>query len=206
MENGKHETAVATALSEIFQRGSDPTNETCLRCGKHISKHFGLNDYRCNPKPDMPPEKRKDLKEALGSARKADLTHIRTAFMNYGARACEYGNVKYERSNYLREVGGTGKNFERLRAYLRAAASHIFAVLDSMEAHQANDPNLLDEEGMKKAAYCEDTDSTPGAKVGASGLPHLCGAVASLMMAITQATVYGLLPKDPGCPWERKQG
>lgn len=149
---------------------------------------------------------RKDLKEGLTSGRKADITHVRTPFMIYASRACEYGNAKYERSNYLRPLAGTGvgKDFERLRAYLRAAASHIYAVLDAMEEHQATDPELRNAEEMKRAAYCEDTDTKSGDKVGASGLPHLCGAAASLMMAITQATNYGLLPKDPGRPWEKK--
>lgn len=145
-----------------------------------------------------------DMKEALSSVRKADTTHIRTPLLVYGARACEYGSAKYERANYLRPVGGPTENYERLRAYLRAAKSHIEAVLDSMEMHQSQDPKLVDVEGMKAAAYCKDTDTKPGDKVGPSGLPHLCGAVASLMMGITQATVYGLLPADPGQPWTKQ--
>lgn len=147
----------------------------------------------------------KDLKEGLSSARKADLTHVRTPFMVYTSRPCEYGSVKYERSNFMRRVSigdqPSKADFERFRSYLRAAASHIFQVLDSMEAHQANDPSLLDIEGMKRAAYAVDTDVTPGAKVGASMLPHIAPACASLNMAITQATACGLLPVDPGTPW-----
>lgn len=149
-------------------------------------------------------EPKKDLKEGLSSNRKPDTTHIRTPFMNYCARACEYGNAKYQRANYLRKVGGVKEDFLRLRAYLRAAKSHIDCTLDSMELHQADDPDLQDEEGMKRAAFCEDTDSTPNAPIGASGLPHLCGSAASIMMAITQAATYGLLPYDPGRPWEKK--
>ena len=145
-----------------------------------------------------------DLKEGLSSNRKADTTHIRTPLLVYGARACEYGSAKYERANYLRPVGSTAGDFNRLRAYLRAAQSHITQVLDSMEMHQSQDPNLTDEAGMKRSAYCEDTDTKPGDKVGPSGLPHLCGAVASLMMGITQATTYGLLPADPGTPWVKE--
>ena len=155
----------------------------------------------------------KDLKEALGSARKADVTHVRSGIKRYIARACEYGSAKYERGNYLRPAaagakrGGTQApelvraDFNRLRAYLRAAASHIDATLDAMELHLAEDPQLLDVEGMRRAAYAEDTDAKPGCRVGASGLPHVAHAAASLMMAIEQATVYGLLPDDPGEPW-----
>lgn len=146
--------------------------------------------------------KKKDLKEALSGGRKADITHIRTPLLTYGARACEYGSEKYERANFLRETPGLKQDFERLRGYLRAALSHINTTLDSMEYHQANDPDLEDLEGMRAAAYCEDVDVKPNQPVVASRLPHLCGAVASLNMAITQATRCGLLPLDPGRPWE----
>jgi hypothetical protein len=145
--------------------------------------------------------KKKDLKEALSGSRKADITHMRTPFLVYGSRACEYGDDKYTRGNYAREMATTAEDYVRLRAYLRAAASHILTTLDSMEYHQADDPDLTDVEGMKAAAYAEDTDYKEGQAIGASGLPHLCGAVASLNMAITQATRCGLLPDDPGTPW-----
>jgi hypothetical protein len=143
----------------------------------------------------------KDMKEGLTSTRKADITHVRTSIMVYIARACEYGSSKYERANYSRAADGT--DFARLRSYLRAAASHVFATLDEMERHQADDPGLTDEEGMRAAAYAEDTDAKPGCPVGSSRLPHLAHAAASLMMAIEQATLYGLLPADPGQPWRK---
>lgn len=143
----------------------------------------------------------KDMKESLGDVRKADITHIRTPMLVYGARACEYGSSKYERANYMRPVESTRADFERLRSYLRAGLSHIQQTLDSMEAHQATDPNLTDDIGMRRAAYSEDIDPDTTGKVGPSKLPHLCGAVASLNMAITQATRAGLLPTDPGQPW-----
>lgn len=149
----------------------------------------------------------KDLKAALGSDIKADITHVRTEFSNYTARACMYGNVKYERANYLRPTGGvhhtepTAEDFERFRAYLRAAISHAQQTLDAMEIHQSQDPELKDVDGMRRAAYAVDTDVTPGAKVGASFLPHVAPACASLNMAITQAVHCGLLPRDPGPTW-----
>lgn len=149
----------------------------------------------------------KDLKESLSSARKADLTHVRKAFMVYTARPCELGTIKYVRSNFLRTAapveGGAplAADFVRFRSYLRAAMAHIVEVLDAMEIHQATDPNLLDVEGMKRAAYAVDTDVTPGARVGASLLPHVAPACSSLMMAVTQAVNAGLLPADPGTPW-----
>jgi hypothetical protein len=153
----------------------------------------------------------KDLKEALSSNRKADTTHVRRAFQIYTARPCDYGSLKYERGNYRRPTGGaphtvpTKADFERFRAYLRAARDHLDDCLDSMEAHLANDPNLVDVEGMKRAAYAIDTDVSPGSEwLGPSNLPHVAPACASLNMAITQATDCGLLPKDPGTPWNTK--
>ena len=139
----------------------------------------------------------KDLKEALGNSSKPDITHVRTPLLNYIARACEYGDSKYQRGNYLRPVGGTKEDFERLRGYLRATMSHVLLTLDSMEKHLATDPHLEDEDGMRTAAYAPDLES---------GLPHLAHAGASIMMAITQACVYGLLPTDPGRPWEDSTG
>jgi hypothetical protein len=154
----------------------------------------------------------KDMKEGLTSSRKADTTHVRKSIKVYIARACEWGSVKYERGNFLRPVGdrtniveATRADFLRHRGYLRAAQDHIADGLDSMERHLALDPRLEDVEGMRRAAYAEDTDAKPGCPHGHSGLPHVAPAAASLMMAIEQATYYGLLPADPGQPWaERK--
>jgi hypothetical protein len=154
----------------------------------------------------------KDTKAALGTNLKPDITHCRTPFLNYTARASEYGTVKYVRANYVRPTdplhsgGHTRLDFERLRAYLRAAASHIIKTLDSMEYHQAMDPKLENLSGMVEAAYARDTDEPDeSSPVGASNLPHLAGACASLNMAITQAALCGLLPEDPGATWEMRE-
>lgn len=149
----------------------------------------------------------KDMKEGLTSSRKPDITHVRLPFMAYTARPCEYGSVKYERSNYLRPTGDgphsvpTAADFERFRKYLRAAVAHVVETLDAMETHQAGDPHLANVDAMKLAAYAADTDATPGARVGASMLPHVAHACASLQMAVCQAAACGLLPADPGTPW-----
>lgn len=149
----------------------------------------------------------KDMKASLSSSYKPDITHVRSAFLAYTARPSEYGEDKYERANYQRSVapegsaGPTAADVKRFRAYLRAAAGHIFQVLDALEKHQANDPNFEDVEGFKKAAYAIDTDTKVGDKVGPSLLPHVAPACASLNMAITQAVNCGLLPADPGTPW-----
>lgn len=151
-----------------------------------------------------------DMKESLAGTRKVDITHVRSGLMNYVSRNCEYGTDKYERSNYLRPVtpeGYTGVptklDWERFRQYLRAVVSHAFKTLDAMELHQSMDPRLEDSKGMQTAAYAVDTDVTPGAKVGASMLPHIGGAAASLNMALQQAIACGLLPEDPGTPWRK---
>lgn len=147
-----------------------------------------------------------DLKESLSSGRKPDISHMRTPFLVYGSRACEYGSAKYQRANFLRRTGGgMADDFQRLRSYLSAVQRHVLEVLDRMEAHQAVDPLLLDDDGMKVVAFCCDNDFTPGAPVGPSKLPHLCGAVASLNMAIAQAVDCGLLPRDPGQPWAKEK-
>lgn len=141
----------------------------------------------------------KDMKEALGSGLKPDITHVRKPIMVYSSRAGEYGSDKYERANYLRPVDGPRAAFERYRAYLRATIGHLVDNLDAMEKHQALDPHLEDVEGMKRAAYA--ADNTPGKGFPASGLPHAAHAAASLNMALAQAVDAGLLPADPGQPW-----
>ncbi len=147
----------------------------------------------------------KDLKEALSSGRKPDTTHVRTPFKVYCARACEYGDKtqggKYERANYLRPVKTMRDAFVRYRSYLGALDRHLSKTLDAMEKHQSTDPNLEVEDGMREAAYAEDTDAKPDCPVGASYLPSACGMSASLNMAIAQAVDAGLLPADPGQPW-----
>lgn len=144
----------------------------------------------------------RDLKEGLSSARKPDITHTRTVTMVYIARGSEYGTAKgYERANYARPMPDARGDFERFRAYLRAAVSHLNQTLDAMEMHQSQDPHLKDVHGMRAAAFAPDTDEMPGAKVGASLLPHVAHAAASLNMALQQATQCELLPRDPGQPW-----
>jgi hypothetical protein len=150
---------------------------------------------------------KKDMKEALSSGRKPDITHMRKATMVYGGRACEYGDKrkggKYVRANFRRPTGeGPAGDFLRFREYLRASFSHI---ADTLEMHEALDPEFKDVEGMKRAMYAEDTDSLEGCPVGPSGLPHVAHAVASINMAITQAVDCGMLPKDPGQPWRQNK-
>lgn len=145
----------------------------------------------------------RDMKAALGNGSKPDLTHVRTAFKVYTSRPCEYGGVKYVRGNYMRPTkdGTTKEAFERFREYLGSAERHISKMFDSMERHLAVDPNLEDEEGMRRAAYAADTD--PGNEnVGPSNLPHVAHLCAGTMMGIEQAIMSGLLPADPGQPWD----
>lgn len=152
-----------------------------------------------------------DLKEALSSHRKPDITHVRTPLLNYCARGCEYGDDVYERANYLRPVapGGytgtpTAEDFKRCRAYMRALVSHGYKVLDAMERHQSTDPRLEDVEGMKRAVFAADEDASETATrkgVGASFLPHLAHCASTLNMVLTQAAACGLLPADPGRTW-----
>lgn len=148
-----------------------------------------------------------DIKANLGSSKKPDLTHVRYGFQVYTARAAMYGDRKYCRANFIRPTSGavhttpTAADFNRFTEYLRANISHVQQLVDAMEHHRAGDPDLVDVEGMKRAAYAADTD--PGnEKVGPSFLPHIALACASLMISITQAIDCGLLPRDPGATWE----
>lgn len=135
---------------------------------------------------------------------KPDLTHVRRTIQYYIARASEYGTDKYrQRANYLRGTSGTAADVARLRNYLRAMKDHADRVLEAVEVHQAQDPEFQDLEGLKRAVYCADEDPDVTGTVGPSNLPNLCGAAASLNMALEQAVMAGLLPRDPGTPWKK---
>ena len=146
----------------------------------------------------------KDCKATLNGSGKPDLTHMRRAMMVYTSRACEYGNDKYVRSNYLRPTDSVAEDVERLRTYMRATISHIQFMLDDLESHQSQDPGLENEEGIREAILCPDLDED-GSKIGPSGLPHISHACASIMMGLQQAVDSGLLPKDPGTPWRDEE-
>ncbi len=147
----------------------------------------------------------RDMKEALGNARKPDITHVRKALKYHIARACEYGSDKYERANFMRDSGGTAKEqVEALRVYARAAMGHLDDFLESLEMHESTDPNFEDIDGLCLAMYAEDTDAKPGCKVGASHLPHLAHGAASFMMLLTKLVLGGWLPMDPGTPWREQ--
>lgn len=146
----------------------------------------------------------RDQKAALGNSIKPDTTHVRRGIRVYIARACEYGSAKYERANYLRIGSSTKEAFLVLRSYLRATQDHIGAVLDAMELHQAHDPDLVDVQGMLRACYAADTSEDSTHAVGPSRLPHIAHAAASVMMAIEKSILAGVLPADPGRPWESR--
>jgi hypothetical protein len=145
----------------------------------------------------------RDLKEALGSGRKPDTTHVRKTIRTYIARACEYGSAKYERANFMRagDHATVEAEIDALRVYARAAKDHIEEFLEAIERHQSTDPHFADVDGLRVAIYAEDTDSKPDCPVGASGLPHLAHGAASLMMLLTKLTMGKWLPEDPGTPW-----
>lgn len=144
----------------------------------------------------------KDMKAALGTYVKADTSHVRMGIKRFIGRVCTYGSIKYQRANFLRPLGKTPKaDFERFRAYLRAAQDHIGETLDVMEKLEASNPDLNNLRDLALACYAADT--SPGNEhVGPSNLPHVAHAAASLMMGIQQAIDAGLLPKDPGPAWE----
>jgi hypothetical protein len=51
MAAGQCDGANGVALPGVYQfvrvGGPDSTSETCGRCGKHVSRHFGGTQYRC---------------------------------------------------------------------------------------------------------------------------------------------------------------
>lgn len=144
----------------------------------------------------------KDLKETLNGAPKADLTHVRRAFKIYTARANQYGEMKYDRANYLAPGKTDLDTAKMLRDYLRAVENHISYVVESLElvflAEQESD-----KEALRSAFSLPDNERN--GDYPASLLPHLAHACASLNMLVAKAALHGFIPADPGTPWLDKQ-
>lgn len=135
-----------------------------------------------------------DMKAGLTNG-KPQLSQLPLAALVYATRAAEYGNSpgKYERGNYLRPTVDTLADFHRLLGYLDASLRHTNKVTTEMNrALGCTDHTKVD---LMTGANCIDHES---------GLPHLCGALMSIMIGIQQAVDSGLIPADPGRPWEKK--
>jgi hypothetical protein len=131
-----------------------------------------------------------DLKAGVGGV-KPQLSHLPLGALTYAARAFQYGSGKYARGNYRRPTVDKLADFDRLAAYIDASLRHLFAVTTEMEWRRGN----TELTGLHLM-----TGGYPDAE---SGLPHLCHALCSLIMAIQQGIDSGILPEDPGTPWEK---
>jgi hypothetical protein len=166
---------------------------SCLVCkytfaDGNIDKHI-----TCNPIMKLSLTKG-DMKEGLTNG-KPQLSQLPQAGLVYTTRAFEYGcsPTKYERGNYLRPTLDTLADFDRLLSYLDALLRHATKI--TTEMNRARGCTDQTETDLRAAAMCIDKES---------GLPHLCGMMASGMMAIQQAADAGLIPADPGRPWDKK--
>lgn len=134
-------------------------------------------------------EAAKDLKAGVGG-KKAQLSHLPLGALTWAARAFQYGSSKYVRGNYLRPTVDKLADFDRLEAYLDATLRHILATTTEME--WARGCTELEGRHLLAGAFLD----------GDSKLPHLCHALASILMAVQQGIDAGILPEDPGTPWE----
>jgi hypothetical protein len=82
---------------------------------------------------------------------------------------------------------------DRLLEYISACKRHLnrwsLSIVRHLGSGKGCAPTLVE------AAYARDPES---------GLPHACGAAASLGMALQQAVDAGLMPEDPGITWDRE--
>lgn len=135
-----------------------------------------------------------DMKEGLTGG-KPMLSEIPHAALVYAARGFEYGHSpgKYERGNYLRPQVDLLADFHRMQFYLDAVFRHGTKL--TTEMNRALGCTDKTKEDLIKAANTVDIES---------GLSHLTGMLANLMMAVQQAVDAGLIPADPGQPWLKK--
>lgn len=134
-----------------------------------------------------------DMKAGLTND-KPELSQLPYDALVYTTRAFEYGASpgKYERGNFLRRTTDVLADYHRLSKYLDAALRHITATTTSML--RVSGTTEKTEADLRSGAFAQDPES---------GLPHLCHALASLMMGVQQAVDSGLLPAHLGRPWEK---
>ncbi len=139
-----------------------------------------------------------DMKAGLTGA-KPKLSILPRTAMNYQARGTEYGEDKYARGNYH------GPPPAALGSGLRAGALRLLGYIDATQRHLTNVSDALNRAlgtgGDLAAAACtRDTDSN--GKFPPSNLPDLAHAIASIGIGISCAADDGLIPVDPGRPWD----
>ncbi len=138
----------------------------------------------------MDQDKPKDLKAALGG-KKPLFALCAPAPLNYWARAHQWGNYKYTVvGNYLRPPNDM-TDLERALEYISATQRHLtdvaHKIVNFLAQGRGASVNAI------QAVYCKDEES---------GLPQLAHAEASLGICIQQLVDAGLLPEDPGTPWQ----
>lgn len=133
-----------------------------------------------------------DRKAGIGT--KPPLSHTPLALEIYVARAHQFGGDKYGQvGNYLTPPPEGVEDVERLLEYISACRRHLSRWSLSIIRYLGDGKGCAD--SLREACYAVDKDS---------GLPHACGAAASLGMALQQAVDAGLMPEDPGVTWDRK--
>jgi hypothetical protein len=137
-----------------------------------------------------------DMKAGLTGA-KPKLSIVPRALQTYAARPLEYGADKYARGNYHGPPpAALGENAAALRllGYIDAAMRHLTRVSDAVN-------HALGTGGDVRAAVGTVDDDAAGG-FPPSMLPDLAHALASVGLGITCAVDDGLLPADPGRPWD----
>ncbi len=139
-----------------------------------------------------------DMKQGSAGP-KPQLSQIPKASKVYIARGLEYGSDKYVRANHYGSAAPAPANIPapdsvvRVLGYIDAAQRHLTEVSDAIQRAIGTGGDV------RAAVYTRDMDAS--ADFPASQLPDLCGAAASVALAISCAVNDGLLPADPGRPW-----
>lgn len=146
-----------------------------------------------------------DMKYGLTGSR-PQLSILPRTGQLYGSRAIEYGADKYARGNYhapppeklIEKYGRLRAEAYRLLGYIDAAQRHLTHISDAMNRALGTGGDLI------VAASVVDDEASGG--FPPSMLPHMCHALASLLIGATCAVDGGLLPADPGQPWKTVLG
>lgn len=141
----------------------------------------------------QPPRAVGDMKQGLtGTRPRMSLLNRHAAV--HQVRGIEYGADKYVRGNYHGAAPAGVAPIERALGYLDATLRHLLRVSDAVNRALGT--------GGDVAAALQTRDEDGGGRYPGSGLPDLSHALASLAIGIGCAVDDGLLPADPGRPWD----
>jgi hypothetical protein len=140
------------------------------------------------------------MKAGLTTGGRPKLSALPRIGLIHGCRGIEFGIDKYVRGNYHGPAPEALHPDPQVRAVLR-----LLGYIDATQRHLTKVADALNRAlgtGGDLVAAASTVDDVASAGFRASRLPDLSHAISSLLIGVTCAADDGLLPEDPGRPWD----